>query len=373
MAQPPAALRRLVEEFRGAGKKKFGRGSERGAETRLPSWEPLTPDGSARLYYRVFLPDGGRLIAVDAAGTGPRSAYVSRSGVCQNQTFFRIREHLEQRGFPVPRLLARAPGDEYYLLEDLGDLSLYARLREPGAAAPSPTEVIGLYRQALSLLLRLQFGAAAGFDPAWCYAGGYYDYELVFNHELNYFLAAFVEERLGLRLAASRHERLQREFAALARRAAAVPGDYFLYRDFQSKNLMLQAGRLRLIDFQGARLGPLYYDLSALLNDPYVDLPRSLRRRLRADYYLELRTLTTAVPSQAEFDHCCELFSLLRTLQTLGAFAFLSRCGKSHFAAYIEPALANLADHLAQLAAHGTVLPELTLLYHELIFYKVPG
>jgi aminoglycoside/choline kinase family phosphotransferase len=353
-------LERLVDGYLAAAGRPVGR-------RRITA---LTPDGSDRLYFRVTLADGTSLVAVDAAGTGSRSPFVSPAGISQNETFFRVREHLEGLGFPVPRLLAREPGGDYYLLEDLGDLSLYRWLAD-SVSPPAADEVAALYGRVLSLLLALQTRAVAGFDPAWAYAGGYYDYELIYDGELNYFLAAFVESWCGLKLSRIERDSLRREFARLAERAAALPGGYFLYRDFQSKNLLLQDGGIRLIDFQGARLGPLYYDLASLLNDPYVALPPSLRRALLAGYYAELReTLGRRAPGGDEFASAYNLFSLIRTLQALGAYGFLAGRGKAHFISFIAPALANLIailnDPILELE-----FPVLTNLAGEMISAKV--
>jgi N-acetylmuramate 1-kinase len=95
------------------------------------------------------------------------------------------------------------------------------------------------------------------------------------------------------------------------------------------------------VDFQGARLGPAQYDLAALLNDPYVDLLPELRRRL-LDRYLELRLPLGGLDPQ-RFRMGWPYVALSRGMQTLGAFAFLTRVrGRAHFAAYVAPALANL-------------------------------
>jgi len=322
----------------------------------------LTPEGSDRLYYRIFTPSGETFIAVDASGTGAASRFVSETGISQNHTFIRIRDHLAALGFPVPGLLHLDFEYDYYLLEDLGDLTLYHKFRDEG-----PSEaVLAAYRQALTLLARLQVTAAAAYDPEWAYAGAFYDRELVVEGELNYFLNAYVREFCGYQLPAVIGRFLAEEFVRLAETALRAPGGFFLYRDFQSRNLMLKDDRLHLIDFQGARLGPVYYDAAALINDPYVELPVSLRRDLKEFYFFSLgQELAASAPDREEFEFYFAVFSLVRTLQTLGAFAFLSGRGKEHFRSYIVPARRNLESALDSLADRFP-LPQLTRLSREL-------
>ncbi len=324
--------------------------------------QPLTPDGSDRRYFRITASADRTFIAVDAAGTGPASRFVSETGISQNHTFIRVRDHLAGLGFPVPGLLARDSGYNYYLLEDLGDVTLYRKVVKRGL----DEEVLTDYRRALALLARLQVEAAAGFDPAWAYAGGFYDRKLLIDGELNYFSRAYVVEFCHGELSSLVGAGLEDEFARLADAALRAPATFFLYRDFQSRNLMIRDGDLRLIDFQGARLGPVYYDAAALINDPYTDLPLELRSELRNFYFSRLQEqLGAATPQRKEFDLYFDLFSLIRTLQTLGAFAFLSGRGKEHFRDSIPPARRNLEWTLDSLADR-LPLPLLTRLSREL-------
>jgi len=251
------------------------------------------------------------------------------------------------------------------LLEDLGDRSLCRAVHDCGDDHRAP--VAALYRRALALLARLQVEAAAGFDPAWAYGGGRYDRRVIRELELEYFLKAYVCGWAGRQLASSATARLAREFDRLADTALRAPADFFLYRDFQSRNLMVRRDKLYLIDFQGARLGPLYYDAAALIEDPYVELPRPLRLELLDFYYGELAArLGSALPERDEFLRFYDLFTLVRTLQALGAFGRLSGRGKRHFIASMPPALRNLAAVLRRLDP-WLPLPELTRLADSLM------
>lgn len=306
---------------------------------------PLTQDGSARLYYRITCPGKEPFIAVDAKGTGQKEKH--SSGLSQNQSFLLIRNHLAALSFPVPGLLAQNPNGDFYLLQDLGGTTLYQAVKKQGWSH----QTINLYQNTISLLLRLQSVAVEKFDPSWCYAGAYYDQTLIIDHELNYFLNAFVLGYCGQRISPETRHKLQDEFKSIAVAATTAPGNFFLYRDFQSKNLMLKDKQIFLIDFQGARLGPYYYDAAALINDPYTDIPWSLRDQLKADYFNKLViTLKADAPDLETFNYYFSLFSLIRTLQTLGAFGYLTSCNKEHFKDYIKPALKNLHHYLNKLS-----------------------
>jgi aminoglycoside/choline kinase family phosphotransferase len=156
---------------------------------------------------------------------------------------------------------------------------------------------------------------------------------------------------------------LTQDFQSLADLTAGQPGGFFLHRDFQSRNLLVHEGRLRVLDFQGGRLGPLAYDLASLLNDPYVDLAQGLRDDL-FEYYL--RGLTERRPELAGgFAEGYLWPALQRNLQILGAFAFLALAkGKPFFRTYLAPAAVNL-NRLLQ-GPGGRRLPVLKSLAAEL-------
>jgi len=134
---------------------------------------PLSPDGSERRYYRISAPGITSFIATDASGCGERS---KKSGRSQNNSFRLIQQHLAKLNFPVPGFLGpQSTGDDFYLLEDLGDTTLHNFVKTQSWSSNTITR----YQKALKLLLRLQVDAAAGFSPDWAYAGGFYDHDLI--------------------------------------------------------------------------------------------------------------------------------------------------------------------------------------------------
>ncbi len=302
----------------------------------------LAGDGSDRIYYRVQPADGSKsLIAVKAVHGRDKSCQSPQGlTITENHSFMYLSQHLTWLGFPVPGVLLSSLDCSYYLLEDLGHHTLYDLVNHNGWNR----EVFSYYQQALELLILIQQKAGKTFNPDWCYDGGYYDQKLIISRELEYFLYSFALPLGKVSLSNGERQHLSREFNHLAELALSTPSRTFLYRDYQSKNLMIKDGQLHLIDFQGARLGPLYYDLVSLVNDPYTNLPRHLRQNLFDNYYT-WGLVPLSLPSQKEFDRFIALFSLIRCLQVLGAFGFLSsQKQRLHFRAYIPRTLADLKN-----------------------------
>ncbi|MCW5214029.1 phosphotransferase [Desulfobulbus sp. US5] len=144
-------------------------------------------------------------------------------------------------------------------------------------------------------------------------------------------------------------EKIAQDFHALANRASQADASFFLHRDFQSRNIMIQQDQVRFIDYQAGRLGPLAYDLASLLIDPYAVLPTPIQEELLEQY---LDALTALHPyDRAQFRQEYILLALQRNLQILGAFAFLSQQrGKPFFRQYLIPALHSLQALLAKTA-----------------------
>ncbi len=286
--------------------------------------EVIAPDGSVRLFVR--LEGGGRSLV----------ALGNPSNPSENRAWHYLAGHLRNLGLPVARVLAADLDRGCFLMEDLGRVSL----QEAVAGAKGEDEVAALYEPVLAMLARLQARGAEGLDLSICFDGPELTPEFLRQREAGYFLAELVQGACGLepaRMPAGLAEDLDR----LCQRAGRAGPRGLVHRDFQSRNIVCQAGRLGLVDFQGARLGPAQYDLAALLNDPYVDLDPGLRHRLKARY-LELRAAEGPFDAE-QFEEGWPFVAASRIMQALGAYAFLTRRrGRSHFAAYLEPALNTL-------------------------------
>jgi len=306
----------------------------------------LSGDGSDRLFIRCGTAAGRRLLAALPSRLNPK-------GMAEARAAFAIGRHLFGAGVAVPEMVGFDADSGLLLMEDLGGELLYHRVQR------QPAEAVHWYRLAIEALVALQVKGVPGFPQQSCWDTPAYDKALMVERESGYFYQALCRDLLGMGPVAPE---LAAEFAALAERASQEPAGFVLHRDFQSRNLMLHHDRVRIIDFQGARLGPLGYDLAALLIDPYADLPHELRAEL-FDHYCEVVARHLAFDRQA-FAAGYYYLALQRNLQMLGAFAFLSwQRGKPFFAAYLRPASEQLVRHLT--APAGKQFPHLGYLARQ--------
>ncbi|MDD2465070.1 MAG: phosphotransferase [Desulfobulbus sp.] len=297
---------------------------------------PLVPDGSSRRFYRLQAAEPP-LIAILPPENDVR-------GQDEARAFDRIGRHLQCCGSPTPAILAFDETSGLALCEDLGEHRLYEQVQTLGINAALP-----LYEQAVQGLARMQVRGAQGFDSSWCWDTPVYDRELMLERESRYFLRACCTDLLALDFD---REEVEAECRQLAEMAAQAPAQFFLHRDFQSRNIMVCRNAVRFIDFQGGRLGPLAYDLASLLLDPYTQLDVSVQDHLLT-IYLQALNQEMAYDSE-QFQQEYLLLALQRNLQILGAFAFLSQVKqKPFFAQFLAPALDSLRGLLAKPEAAG--------------------
>jgi aminoglycoside/choline kinase family phosphotransferase len=306
------------------------------------SAHPLPPAGSERALTRLAHA-GGSLVLVE----NPREV---TDAVNENDAFAYLAAHLGARGIPVPAVLACERSRGWLLLEDLGDRDLYGEVRrtlggETPASAADREGLAALYREALDVLVRLQVDGREGFDPRRTHNPPRYDVALMREWESGYFERELIDRHLGLTAPPGLGVELDR----LAERAGEAGSAFLLHRDYQSQNLKIHGGRVHVIDFQGARLGPPQYDLAALLLDPYADLPADLRRDL-LEHYLA-RFTARAGEDRGRFLEHLPLVAAHRLMQALGAYAFLGReRDKTAFLEHIPAALRLLEETIAPLA-----------------------
>jgi aminoglycoside/choline kinase family phosphotransferase len=247
----------------------------------------------------------------------------------------------------VPRIYDGDTLSGYVFLEDLGNRDLQTVVTETKNSA----KMIQLYRSAIDLLIRFSQRGADQFDTTWCYQTPDYSKSMILETECRYFVNAFLNTYLGLE---QPYDEFKKEFEFLAENALQHAVQGLMHRDFQSRNIMVKDSNLYVIDFQGARMGPLQYDLASLLIDPYVDLPPDIQSRLLAHC---LEQLTDQLDmTAAEFRRCYRYCCLTRNLQMLGAFGFLTRIKlKPHFEKYIPAAVRTLTANLKE--GHHKNLP----------------
>ncbi len=294
--------------------------------------QPISPDGSQRQFIRLVWPGGRQLLVI-------RPPEGDRAGLREAKSARSIGQHLYSRGISVPEIYGFDPENGQLFVEDLGDQRLYDVLRQA-----SEEKRLHWYRQVIAELVRMQVKGADGFSSSWCWDTPRYDQQLMIERESAYFLQALCRDYFSLSFDM---DKLREECLLLAERAAIAPADFFLHRDFQSRNIMIKDGQVRIIDYQGGRFGPLAYDLASLLIDPYISLSNRQQAGLRDYYYAELARYIYY--DESRFYREYFLLSLQRNLQILGAFAFLTRHRKKKFfSRFIRPALCTLNGLLAK-------------------------
>lgn len=292
------------------------------------SWNEIAGDGSERSFYRVTGKEESWVIMVHERP--PKD----QRGVTENDSFLYIARHLREKGAPVPEVYDHDLKRGWFIMEDLGDRHLQAEVM---SIKGNRRRLIEIYQEIIDLLILIQIEGREGFDLSRTHNAPY-DQGFMLAWESEYFHFAFLNGYLGLTVP---DEELSDELEDLAQRAAEAQSEYFLHRDFQSRNIMVMGRALGLLDFQGARLGPLQYDLASLLLDPYVKLESEVQEKLLT-YYLE--HIQKRIPlDHEEFQNEYLLVALHRNMQILGAFAFLSQgMGKEYFREYIPPAVKSL-------------------------------
>jgi N-acetylmuramate 1-kinase len=287
--------------------------------------QPIHGDGSQRVFWRIS-PSHSKTSYV-VMFNPPADPAADR----ENRAYVLIGRHLRSKGIPVPELHRVDLRRGWFLMEDMGPVSL----EETVLTSENP---IPLYEKVIATLLRLQADALGGFDTGWCCQTVKYDLFVMRRLESDYFKKAFLSGYLGLK---EDWPELESSLRYLAEKASLGGAPVILHRDFQSRNIMVRGEGIGILDWQGARLGPPAYDLASLLLDPYTHLPWETRHNLY-DTYLHL--LMESHRGLIElFKATFPYLAIQRNLQILGAFGFLTRVrGKGHFEVSIPKALESL-------------------------------
>jgi aminoglycoside/choline kinase family phosphotransferase len=254
----------------------------------------------------------------------------------ENVAFLEFSRHFRKYGLPVPEIYAEALAEGAYLEEDLGDTTLFEFLSNNRSGPEIRDDVVEVYRQVVSTLPRFQVEAARDLNYKVCYPRASFDRQSI-NWDLNYFKYYF------LRLAGIpfNEQALENDFSRLTKFLLTADHDYFLYRDFQSRNVMLKEGAPFFLDYQGGRKGALQYDIASILYDAKADLPPDLRQHL-LDRYLEALSTYVSVKRDAFMQHYYA-YVYVRIMQAMGAYGFRGFYErKSHFLQSVPYALKNI-------------------------------
>lgn len=299
----------------------------------------LKQQGSNRVYTRETDAQGRTVIRVEGTNRD------------ENRAFIYMSRHFAERGLPVPRVLSVSEDEMSYTQEDLGDTLLFDAIRhgrETGCFLPEERDLL---ERALRALAHIQVEGAKDFDWSVCFPVEAMD-ERSIRWDLNYFKYCFLK---GTKIEFS-EPKLEDEFDKIVRVILAQPAETFLYRDCQSRNVMIREGKPYFIDFQGGRRGPTQYDVASFLWQAKANIPAALREELVDAYLDELavtgdgRRVTGDGLRVKEWKAALPHFVLFRTLQVLGAYGYRGYFErKQHFLESIPNALRNLREVLAGL------------------------
>jgi aminoglycoside/choline kinase family phosphotransferase len=254
----------------------------------------------------------------------------------ENVAFIEFSRHFRRHELPVPEIFSEDLEHGAYLEEDLGDTTLFEFLSSNRSGERIPPPVIEAYRSAIEFLPRFQVEAGRDLDYNVCYPRASFDEQSI-TWDLNYFKYYF----LKLAGVPFNEQALENDFTLLTKFLLSSNHDFFLYRDFQSRNIMLRDDRPFFLDYQGGRKGALQYDVASLLYDAKADLPPVLRQEL-LDHYLRTLPRFTAVTPESFMKHYYA-YVYVRIMQAMGAYGFRGFFErKTHFLQSVPYALRNL-------------------------------
>ena len=297
-------------------------GHEAEEVTELPS------SGSNRRYFRLH---------------GPQTLIgVSGTSIEENRAFIYMADHFRQKGLPVPEVYAQSDDQSFYLQEDLGDTLLFDAIEKGRKSSVFDESEKTLLRQTITKLPEIQFMGSDGFDFSYCYPQEEFNQRSIL-WDLNYFKYCFLKAT-GMEF---QENRLEDDFLKMSDVLLRNQSATFMYRDFQSRNVMIRDGQPWFIDFQGGRKGPVYYDVASFLWQAKAKYPEDLRQELLLDYIEALRKYMPV--DEKYFLSQLRHFVLFRTLQVLGAYGFRGYFEKKpHFIQSVPFAIENLRQLLKQ-------------------------
>ena len=284
----------------------------------------LPASGSSRVYYRIQTED---------------KTYIAtyNSNIEENIAFLVFSKHFSKANLPVPEIISVNDEKDCYIQSDLGDTSLFNYVQNCVKNNLYDNTTIELYKQAISNLVDFQIKGNKDLDYSVAFPAPSFDRNSVID-DLNYFKYYFLKVNDEINFNESR---LNADFQNIADFIMEAPADFFMYRDFQSRNIMIKDNKTYFIDYQGGRKGPLQYDIISLLYQVKAQLPNALRLELLDHYKKELSKYVNT--EEIGFDKYYNAFILLRLLQVLGAYGFRGLIQKKqHFIESIPFALNEL-------------------------------
>jgi len=301
--------------------------------------EALPPSGSYREYIRL---------------SGPQSSAIGtwNEDEKENNAFIEFSNHFRKMGIKVPEIYDYNPSECIYLQEDLGNETLFSYLSFIRQTEGFSEEIIRIYRKVICELPKIQIIAGKDLNYDFCYPRKAFDRQSMM-WDLNYFKYYF----LKLAKIPFNEQLLEDDFVTFSDYLLKAENNFFMFRDFQSRNIMLRDNEPWFIDYQGGRQGALQYDLASLLYDSKADIPEQVREGLVDDYLNELERIHPV--NRIEFRQYFFGYVLIRMMQSMGAYGFRGFYEKKeHFLKSIPYALNNLEIVLQKIAL-PVELPEL--------------
>lgn len=300
---------------------------------------PLPPAGSYRQYYRLI-------------GNHKQAIGVYSPDKNETRAFISFTNHFRQLGLHVPEIYASDLENDCYLISDLGDLSLLDHLEKNRVDGIPSGKTFELYKLAIAELPRFQVDACKDLNFSVCYPSGEFDGRSM-RWDLNYFKYYF----LRLLKIPFNEAALEDDFDRLIIHLLQSGKQFFMYRDFQARNILIHENKPWFIDYQGGRRGPLQYDLASLLFQVKASLPYSFREEMLSWYLQNLKKYISI--DENKFINDYYGFVLIRLLQVMGAYGFRGYFERrAHFLQSIPYAIENIRWLLANVK-FKVELPEL--------------
>jgi len=290
--------------------------------------EQLSASGSNRQYFRLTDNEGNTCIRVQG------------TSLQENKAFLYMARHFHERGLNVPAILSVSEDGMSYTQQDLGSTLLYDYIAEGRKTGVFCEREKQMLRRTIRALVRFQIEGARGMDWQQCYPLAEFNSRSI-SWDLNYFKYCFLKAT-GLEY---REDLLENEFERMSHILLEQSMDAFMYRDMQSRNVMIYQDQPYFIDFQGGRRGPVYYDVASFLWQAKANFHPELREELIGEYLDELKQYISI--DESDFHRRLRHFVLFRTMQVLGAYGFRGYFEKKpHFLQSIPYAIENLRQLL---------------------------
>ena len=309
----------------------------------------LRSDGSDRKIYRVV---AGNHSVIGILGVDLQ----------ENAAFLEFSRHFKKFGLRVPEIYIENSDGSAYLEEDFGDETLFSWMYRIREQQGFNDEIKQMYRQVVEYLPRFQIEAGRSLDYSYCYQHQEFGIDSM-HWDLHYFKRQFLNYFYKKKI---NHTDLEKDFSKLLKFLLQEPLNYFLYRDFQSRNVMIKDGMPHFIDYQSGRKGALQYDLASLLYDAKANLPEDFREEMIDAYLHKANQMTRLNPKR--FRKYFYGFVLIRVMQAFGAYGYLSAVkGKTHFFKSVPFAINNLEILLHKRLEILDQLPTLQEIFINLI------